>query len=431
MSLGYWIVQGDKTTCGGLVLQGHPNGALFAGNRQATQGCAVSCGKHSGKYSIIGGHPGELVHGIFAASTLYSRSSCPCNAVFIPSQKWAKHGPYQEINTRQAANTQQKQAQEFVNSSAPSNHQFIAPVTNEKDNRIKIDAQHFIDCANEICEKHLHFPDVKNAFKNEVESFAYDIVEQVEAGRMSYEEGFSELKKEEKSLWEQSIDWVINGLSIIGGLGLTAAGIALCSTGAGCLIGAPIMAHGLNGIYEGTVGFYEGNSNIQGPLREGYKASAKALGFNESVGNLTYDLVDMGLSVRGKLQLVPKLTSRYGEKRKIKPFVLYHYAREDLDYAFRQTNKFLLNIELLGDLINITKIKEDLKNAFVLDKETGTLMLSVAEPEKITNIEYITEHCTRVIVITGPNDSSPSYYSCKDKKGNDYNVTQDGKLMKE
>lgn len=95
MSLGYWIVQGDKTTCGGLVLQGHPNGALFAGNRQATQGCAVSCGKHAGKYSILGGHPGELIHGTFAASTLYSRSSCPCKAVFIPSQKWAKHGPYQ------------------------------------------------------------------------------------------------------------------------------------------------------------------------------------------------------------------------------------------------------------------------------------------------------------------------------------------------
>lgn len=102
MSWGYWIVQGDKTTCGGIVLEGHPNGMMFAGNRQASSGCKVSCGKHAGTYSIGGGHPGDFIHGTPSASTLYSRSTCPCRAFFIPSQKWAKHGlyqaPYQQKN---------------------------------------------------------------------------------------------------------------------------------------------------------------------------------------------------------------------------------------------------------------------------------------------------------------------------------------------
>lgn len=427
MAFGYFLRVGDKTTCGGQILTGD-NTMQWYGVAGAREGDMVSCGKHSGAYQILGGVSSMWLENRKHAGSLDSFSSCPCHSRFIPFISDCYEKEDEQPQTRSFTAPQEEKAYQQPRGQHNTTH-YTNPIVAADDNRIRIDAQNLIDCANEICEKHLHFPDIKNAFKNEVESFAYEIVEQVESGQMSYEEGSSELKKEEKSLWEQSIDWVLNGLSIIGGLGLTAAGIALCSTGAGCLIGAPIMAHGLNGIYEGTVGFYEGNSDIQGPLREGYKASAKALGFNESVGNLTYDLVDMGLSIRGKLQLVPKLTRRYGENRKIKPFVLYHYAREDLDYAFRQTNKFLLNIELLGDLINITKVKKDLENAFVLDKETGTLMLSVVEPEKITNIEYITEHCTRMIVIVGPNDSSPSYYSCKDKKGNDYNVTQDGKLM--
>ncbi|MCG0456134.1 PAAR domain-containing protein [Enterobacter cloacae complex sp. ECC445] len=97
MSIGYWIVQGDKTSCGGSVLEGHPKGTKFGPNqnRQAVNGSKVSCGKHPGVYSVGGGHLGEIIHGCYAASTLYSRSTCPCKAFFIPTHTWAKHGPYQ------------------------------------------------------------------------------------------------------------------------------------------------------------------------------------------------------------------------------------------------------------------------------------------------------------------------------------------------
>lgn len=98
MSIGYWIVQGDKTSCGGSVLEGHPKGTKFGPNqnRQAVNGSKVSCGKHPGSYCVNGGHPGEIIHGCYAASTLYSRSTCPCKAFFVPTHTWAKHGPYQE-----------------------------------------------------------------------------------------------------------------------------------------------------------------------------------------------------------------------------------------------------------------------------------------------------------------------------------------------
>lgn len=97
MATGFWVVKGDKTTCGGSVLTGHPKGKQIGPNlnRQATVGCQVSCGKHPGAYRVAGGYPGEYIHGQLAASTIYSRSTCPCKAFFIPTHTFMKHGPYQ------------------------------------------------------------------------------------------------------------------------------------------------------------------------------------------------------------------------------------------------------------------------------------------------------------------------------------------------
>ncbi|MCG0454784.1 PAAR domain-containing protein [Enterobacter cloacae complex sp. ECC445] len=98
MAIGFWVVKGDKTTCGGSVLTGHPKGKQIGPNlnRQATVGCQVSCGKHPGIFSVVGGYPGEYIHGQLAASTIYSRSTCPCKAFFIATHTFMKHGPYQE-----------------------------------------------------------------------------------------------------------------------------------------------------------------------------------------------------------------------------------------------------------------------------------------------------------------------------------------------
>ncbi|MEY8711632.1 PAAR domain-containing protein [Mangrovibacter phragmitis] len=122
MATGFWIVQGDKTTCGGSVLTGHPEGKLIGPNlnRQATVGCLVSCGKHPGKYSVAGGYPGEYIHGQLAASTLYSRSTCPCKAFFIPTHTFMRHGPYQEPQRASAPVEPEQHAQAAKRSNPPS-----------------------------------------------------------------------------------------------------------------------------------------------------------------------------------------------------------------------------------------------------------------------------------------------------------------------
>ena len=113
MATGFWIVKGDKTTCGGSVLTGHPKGRQIGPNlnRQATVGCQVSCGQHPGVYSVVGGYAGDIVHGQLAASTLYSRSTCPCKAFFIPTHTFMSHGPYQEPERASASSEPEQHAQ--------------------------------------------------------------------------------------------------------------------------------------------------------------------------------------------------------------------------------------------------------------------------------------------------------------------------------
>lgn len=90
MPKGYLLRIGDKTTCGGRILSGSPHHSL---GRIATarNGDSVSCGKDGKIYHIAGGIPHYWIHGVAAAGTLHSRSTCPCRAKFISSFPYASY----------------------------------------------------------------------------------------------------------------------------------------------------------------------------------------------------------------------------------------------------------------------------------------------------------------------------------------------------
>ncbi|WP_338156145.1 DUF4225 domain-containing protein [Providencia rettgeri] len=419
MAIGYFLRVGDKTTCGGQILTGD-NTFIFHGRSAARQGDLVTCGKHSGTYNILGGVSNVWGNGRMMAGTLDSFSSCPCKARLINSITDCYSKEDEPMSRAYNPVASEPPTQQPI--SQPSNH-YAPPIVANDINKIRIDAQHLIDCADELCEKHLYYPDVKSEFKSDVENFAYQIVDQVESGQKSYEQGSTELKQEEKSLREQAFDLISNGLSIVGGIAMTGAGIGLCSTGLGCLIGAPLIAHGVNGIYEGGVGIYQGDSNIQGPLREGYKATAKLLGFNESVGNLAYDLIDLGISISGKLKLIPKL-NEYGNPNK--NLFFKEYVRKDLEYAYKQLSNRLLMVEIVSDGLSLLNITDDIKNMIVIDKENNHISLVINEPEKISNVKEIVDECYTAILITGNDDTPSKILVCTDQNGKPYYADLDG-----
>lgn len=85
MGIGYYLVLGDITTCGGKIIESDPTNVLM-GKPVSREGDAVTCGKHPGIYKIIGHIPLNKINGRNYAGTLHSVSSCPCRAKFIASQ---------------------------------------------------------------------------------------------------------------------------------------------------------------------------------------------------------------------------------------------------------------------------------------------------------------------------------------------------------
>nr|WP_280639945.1 PAAR domain-containing protein [Pseudomonas sp. RGM2987] len=75
---------GDRTTCGGTVIDGDP-GFSLDGLLHACEGDRVTCGKDGEIYRILGGISHMINEGRQMAGTLDSRSGCPCNAQLLPS----------------------------------------------------------------------------------------------------------------------------------------------------------------------------------------------------------------------------------------------------------------------------------------------------------------------------------------------------------
>ncbi|EAW1174090.1 PAAR domain-containing protein [Salmonella enterica subsp. enterica] len=84
MGRGYFLVRGDKTTCGGKIIEGADDHTIL-GIPQAREMDRVTCGRYPGMFIIVGGVSQTDIHGRLMAGSLDSQSSCPCKARFIAS----------------------------------------------------------------------------------------------------------------------------------------------------------------------------------------------------------------------------------------------------------------------------------------------------------------------------------------------------------
>ncbi|OTQ27533.1 PAAR domain-containing protein [Gilliamella apicola] len=289
------------------------------------------------------------------------------------------------------------------------NQKQLSSANDDENNLIRIDARRLLQCADELCEKHLYHDDIKQAFNQDVESFANDIVEQVDSGAMTYEQGAEKIRVEEDDLLDQSFTWLKRGLSIFGGLSMITTGAAMCTTGVGCVIGSYIGLHGVNSIQEGLTGG-------DGFLKSSYQAAARELGMSESVGTLVYDLVDIGISVRGKLELVPKMNELGKPVRK-----LWHYGRQDLVRHYTQMKEAALLGEIGVDVISLINIFKDATNVFFYNQETDESELVIPESETITNVGELVHSCEFVSVRDGT-DGVREYFLCTTPDGEQYTI---------
>ena len=416
-------VLGDMTNYGGRIITASGNG--YCGmDGVALLGDLVSCPKCSSTGRIIEGANDFIIDGKPVA---YDGCIVACKCTPVGGHRILA------LNSTIFVGVSSGSVQS--NSFAGNQKQFNS-ANNDENNLIRIDARRLLQCADELCEKHLYHDDIKQAFKQDVESFANDIVEKVDSGAMTYEQGAEKIKKEEKSLLDQSLIWLGNGLSVFGGAGVTTAGLVLCDTVLGCVIGAPMIAHGLNGIYEGSAGIFNGVMNeidggdrdieVEGPVRQLYKLSVEALGFDGSIGSIIYDLIDLGGSFYGKVKLIPKL-NEFGDP----VFKLFSYGRKDLEMAYKQMSKLMLNTEFFSDIISLYNLYQEFDNAFIFNKDTQQVVMAVRKPKTIINVKQIVEDCDLMITTANTDEKTPLYYLCKRKDGTEYKKDTNGDIIED
>lgn len=125
MARGYFIREGDKTSCGGVVLAGDGRTTMMGFNH-AREGDPVTCGINGQAYEIVGGIGFIDSNGRSPAGTLDSISSCPCRSQLLNSLNHS----YEKANKPTArapdrASTQSQSREESRPASAP---QVIDPV---------------------------------------------------------------------------------------------------------------------------------------------------------------------------------------------------------------------------------------------------------------------------------------------------------------
>ncbi|AZD80139.1 putative membrane protein [Pseudomonas chlororaphis subsp. aurantiaca] len=199
--------------------------------------------------------------------------------------------------------------------------------------------------ANQACTlgaRHIKNGTLRLQFNREVSYYASSIVNDVAQGRKSPEQGLADIKNEQSSLLSQSWEIAKKGAGTIAGAMqiVTGAGICYGSAGTLCLVaGVPMMAHGANNVYENGRNLLEDRIDTEGPVRKGYQAAAKAVGYGAREGNMVYGSADLGLSTYALGRYVLKPDA----------WRLFRYIRADYVRSYRNMGVGAMGFEIYTD----------------------------------------------------------------------------------
>lgn len=180
-------------------------------------------------------------------------------------------------------------------------------------------------------------------FSSIVSSFANEIILAVDEGIISAQQGIQKIRDEYDELSSKALFYAQNGVGVIAGAMQVEAGVSKLgkTRGVGVITGFPLIAHGVNNIYEGMGNIYNGPGapSVTGPVREFYQE--RLGGVYE--GNMAYYSVDLYLSISGVSSLVRK------------PHSMQLFSRDPINYemAYKQMGKLALAFEALAEVITI------------------------------------------------------------------------------
>lgn len=224
----------------------------------------------------------------------------------------------------------------------------------------EIDIWDLETCANTLVNQactlsstHISDGTLRLQFNREVSYYAKVILEEVEEGKRSLEEGLDALSREHEHLLTQAKFIAQKGIGFVAGAAQVGIGAGVCdiSFGTLCAFTLPLVLHGANNIYENSMHLWEGNSSAEGPVRNVYQGVAKTFGWSEREGNLAYGAVDIGMSAYGAGRLVLREDA----------WRLFRYIRTDYIRAFRKSSPTALTIDRTADAITVDGMHSEWK----------------------------------------------------------------------
>lgn len=131
------------------------------------------------------------------------------------------------------------------------------------------------------------------------------------------------------------VGFVSGGLQIIGG-----GGICVASLGAACgSLGTPLLAHGIENMWENGYYLLYREDPESMPLRNAYRSAAAILGGDNSDGDIAYSVGDLSLSAASLFRSVLKPDS----------WKLFRYIKDDYIIGWKEMGGAGLISEMAGD----------------------------------------------------------------------------------
>ena len=186
-------------------------------------------------------------------------------------------------------------------------------------------------------------------FNRELAYYAWRIVNDVEAQRLSKDQALLEIRAEKLHLMDQSGRISSQMAGLAGGLSQAYSGVKACSSLPLCMTyGIPSIAHGLNNIYENGKNLRDGRDDAEGWVKKGYQKAAVGLGYTEEQGTKAYLLGDIAISAIGMTRMTPKPDA----------WRLFRYMRSDKEMAVKQMSKGALGLEILNNTQSLRQMGE-------------------------------------------------------------------------
>ena len=222
------------------------------------------------------------------------------------------------------------------------------------EDEVKMIVRGLLQQANTYSLTYLSDPTIQHEFREQYRFLGKCLLRDYENGILVGDRVISLAKRERQSLIDQALELGKYGIGLVAGIGQLSVGYGGCVTSsifsiAGAswcsTVGAPMMAHGGNNIYENSFnmtgnivqnwnGNYTGNyGDGNGYLRKMYRSGAQKLGLKHRDGDLAYATVDLATSLYGlknTLKSVPNANVS-GAKQ----FKLFYYSAQDFSKGWR------------------------------------------------------------------------------------------------